>query len=189
MQYRTIRLTPGEQGGQDATGFDPHVALSPEELRVLGSLVEKQNTTPDYYPLTLNAVVAACNQKSSRDPVVSYTEQAVTAALDSLREKGLSRIITSSEGGRVPRYRHLFYEAFNLSQPQGAALCVLMLRGPQTVGEIRGRASRIYDFASLDEVQDTLDELRKNQPRALVTRLARPAGTKQPRYGHLLGSR
>jgi uncharacterized protein YceH (UPF0502 family) len=179
-------MAPGPQGGEDAAGFDSLVLLSPEEVRVLGSLVEKQNTTPDYYPMTLNALLAACNQKSSRDPVVSYTEDTLQAAVDSQREKGLTRVITSSEGGRVPRHRHLFNEAFNLNKPQGAALCVLMLRGPQTVGEIRGRTNRIYDFASLAEVQETLDELARREPRALVTRLARHAGTKEPRYTHLL---
>lgn len=186
MQYRTVRMAPPSQRGTDATGFDPEVILSPEEIRVLGALVEKENTTPDYYPLTLNALVAACNQKSSRDPVVSYTDDTVQTALDALREKGLSRVITSSEGGRVPRYRHLFAEAFSLNQPQAAALCVLMLRGPQTVGEIRGRTNRIYDYASLAEVQETLDELAHRVPRPLVVQLARQAGTKEPRYAHLL---
>jgi hypothetical protein len=187
MQYRTIRLAPGSQSGEDAAGFDPQVVLSAEEIRVLGSLFEKENTTPDYYPLTLNALLAACNQKSSRDPAVSYTEEAVMAALDGLREKGLARVITSSEGGRVPRYRHVFAEAFSLNQPEAAALCVLMLRGPQTVGEIRGRTNRIYDFASLAEVQETLDGLARRIPRPLVAELARQAGTKEPRYTHLLG--
>ena len=185
MQYRTIRMAPGSQGGEDASGFDPQALLSAEEVRVLGALVEKSSTTPDYYPMTLNALVAACNQKSSRDPVVSYNEETVMTALDSLREKGLSRVITSSEGGRVPRYRHVFREAYSLSLAQAGALCVLMLRGPQTVGEIRGRSNRIYDFASLAEVQDTLDELGKLQPRPLAARLARQAGTKEPRYAHL----
>jgi uncharacterized protein YceH (UPF0502 family) len=187
MQYRTIRLAPGSQSGEDAAGFDPQVVLSPEEIRVLGSLFEKENTTPDYYPLSLNALVAACNQKSSRDPVVSYTEDTVMTALDGLRQKGLARVITSAEGGRVPRYRHLFAEAFSLSQPEATALCVLMLRGPQTVGEIRGRTNRIYDFASLAEVQETLDGLTQRIPRPLVAQLARQAGTKEPRYAHLLG--
>lgn len=186
MQYRTIRLAPPSQGGADSSGFDPDVVLSPEEVRVLGSLFEKENTTPDYYPLTLNALVAACNQKSSRDPVVSYSDDTVMAALDSLREKGLSRVITSSEGGRVPRYRHLFTEAFSLNQAQAAALCVLMLRGPQTVGEIRGRTNRIHEYASLGEVQETLDELAHRVPRPLAVQLARQAGTKEPRYSHLL---
>ncbi len=180
-------MAPGSHGGEDAAGFDPQVVLSPEEIRVLGSLFEKENTTPDYYPLTLNALVAACNQKSSRDPVVSYSDDTVMTALDSLREKGLSRVITSSEGGRVPRYRHVFAEAFSLKQPEAAALCVLMLRGPQTVGEIRGRTNRIYDFASLAEVQETLDELAQRIPRPLVVQLARQAGTKESRYAHLLG--
>jgi uncharacterized protein YceH (UPF0502 family) len=179
-------MAPGSQGGEDAAGFDPQVVLSAEEIRVLGSLFEKQNTTPDYYPLTLNALVAACNQKSSRDPVVSYSESTVMEALDGLREKGLARVITSSEGGRVPRYRHVFPEAFSLRQPEAAALCVLMLRGPQTVGELRGRTNRIYDFASLAEVQETLDALATRIPRPLVAQRARQAGTKEPRYAHLL---
>lgn len=187
MQYRTIRMAPGSQGGEDAAGFDPQVVLSPEEIRVLGSLFEKENTTPDYYPLTLNALVAACNQKSSRDPVVAYKEETVMTALDGLRDKGLARVITSSEGGRVPRYRHVFAEAFSLSKPEAAALCVLMLRGPQTVGEVRGRTNRMYDFASLAEVQETIGELARRIPRPLVVQLARQAGTKEPRYAHLLG--
>jgi hypothetical protein len=186
MQYRTVRMAPLAHSGADAAGFDPQVILTPEEIRVLGSLVEKENTTPDYYPLTLNALLAACNQKSSRDPVVSYSEASVQSALDSLREKGLARVITSSEGGRVPRYRHVFAEAFSLNQAQAAALCVLMLRGPQTVGEIRGRTNRIYDYASLNEVQETLDELAHRVPRPLVAQLARRAGTKEPRFAHLL---
>jgi hypothetical protein len=179
-------MAPPSHGGADAAGFDPDVILSAEEIRVLGSLFEKENTTPDYYPLTLNALVAACNQKSSRDPVVSYSEGTVQSALDSLREKGLSRVITSSEGGRVPRYRHVFAEAFSLNQPQAAALCVLMLRGPQTVGEIRGRTNRIYDYASLAEVQEALDELAHRVPRPLVVQLTRRPGTKESRYAHLL---
>jgi hypothetical protein len=180
-------MAPPSHSGADAAGFDPEVILSPEEIRVLGSLFEKENTTPDYYPLTLNALLAACNQKSSRDPVVCYSESQAQSALDGLREKGLSRVITSSEGGRVPRYRHVFTDAFSLNQPQAAALCVLMLRGPQTAGEIRGRTNRIYDYASLAEVQETVDELVHRIPRALVVQLARQAGTKEPRYAHLLG--
>jgi uncharacterized protein YceH (UPF0502 family) len=160
--------------------------LDLEEVRVLGSLVEKSITTPDYYPLTLNALVAACNQKTSRDPVVSYSEETVRAALERLMDKRLVRRVISSEGGRVDRYRHLYFEGLRLNRARGAALCVLMLRGAQTTGEIRQRTGRLNAFGSLQEVEDTLAELMSADPRPWVTRLARHAGTKEPRYGHLL---
>ena len=161
------------------------VVLDEVEIRVLGCLVEKEKTTPDYYPLTRNALLSACNQKSSRDPVVSYNEQTVVASLESLRERGLVHLITTSDG-RVPRYRHVFSEALQLSRPQNAALCLLMLRGPQTIGEIRQRSARLYDFASLEEVEDTLKELASRPVQPLVVKLARQAGTKEPRYAQLL---
>jgi uncharacterized protein YceH (UPF0502 family) len=158
--------------------------LNETEVRVVGSLVEKQLTTPDYYPLSLNALVHACNQTSNRDPVVRYDEPTVEEALDSLRRKNLVYVFYGSES-RVPKYKHMMREVFELSPPELAALCVLMLRGPQTVGEVRGRTGRLHEFADLAEVEATLDALaRRDEP--LVARLPRRAGQKDARYAHLL---
>ncbi len=159
--------------------------LDEVEVRVLGALVEKQLATPDYYPLTLNALMHACNQLSNRDPVVAYDEQTVERAVDSLRGKNLAYVFYGSES-RVPKYKHVMAEIFHLSPPELAAMCVLMLRGPQTVGEVRGRTGRLHNFADLAEVEATLDELsKKDEP--LVTKLPRQAGRKDARYAHLLG--
>ena len=128
--------------------------LNPVEARVLGALVEKQITTPDYYPLTLNGLTTACNQKSNRFPVVAFDEKTVVRAQESLRDKELARMVSGADM-RVPKYYHLFVEKFELTPPQVAALCVLMLRGPQTTGEIRGRSSRLYEFADLGEVDES----------------------------------
>jgi uncharacterized protein YceH (UPF0502 family) len=158
--------------------------LNETEVRVLGSLAEKQVTTPDYYPLTLNALVHACNQISNRDPVVQYDEPTVTGAVDTLRGKNLVYIFYGSES-RVPKYKHMMREVFSLSSQELAAMCVLMLRGPQTIGEIRGRTGRLYDFADLHEVEATLDGLaQRDEP--LVMKLPRQAGRKEARYAHLL---
>jgi len=158
--------------------------LSEAEVRVLGSLVEKQVTTPDYYPLTMNALVHACNQISNRDPVVQYDEREVGEAVDSLRLKNLVYIFYGAES-RVPKYKHMMREVLELSPPELAALCVLMLRGPQTVGEVRGRTGRLHAFADLREVEETLDGLaQRDEP--LVTKLPRQAGRKEARYAHLL---
>jgi len=158
--------------------------LSEAEVRVLGSLVEKQVTTPDYYPLTMNALVHACNQISNRDPVVQYDERQVADAVDSLRLKNLVYIFYGAES-RVPKYKHMTREVFSLSPSELAALCVLMLRGPQTVGEVRGRTGRLYEFADLREAEATLEGLaQRDEP--LVTKLARQAGRKEARYAHLL---
>ena len=159
--------------------------LDEREVRVLGSLIEKQLTTPEYYPLTLNALVHACNQISNRDPVVAYDEQTVTRALDSLREKNLAYIFYGSES-RVPKYKHVVPEVLHLTPAQTAALCVLLLRGPQTVGEIRGRTGRLYEFKELQEVEATLEELTTHEPQPLVARLARQPGRKESRYAQLL---
>src|SRR5262249_32921989 len=142
--------------------------LTPAEVRVLGSLVEKEITTPEYYPLTLNALTNACNQLSNREPVVSFDEKTVARALESLREKKLAWMVTGV--GRVQKYEHRFAEAFHLAAQEIAVLCVLMLRGPQTVGEIRGRTGRLYEFKELDEVELTLQALMAVQP-PLVARL------------------
>jgi uncharacterized protein len=158
--------------------------LNETETRVAGSLVEKQLTTPDYYPLTLNALVHACNQISNRDPVVSYDESTVEEAIEGLRRKNLVYVFYGSES-RVPKYKHMMREVFELSPPELAALCVLMLRGPQTVGEIRGRTGRMHEFADLAEVESALDALaRRDEP--LVTKLPRRAGQKDARYAQLL---
>jgi uncharacterized protein YceH (UPF0502 family) len=184
MQYRTIHFGSSDQLQEQAERVGD-VTLDDVEVRVLGCLVEKESTTPDYYPLTVNSLLSACNQKTSRDPVVSYTEGTVLTALDGLQAKGLVHRITTSDG-RVPRYRHVFLEAYGVNRAQGAALCVLMLRGHQTEGEIRQRSGRIYDFASLQEVEETLQSLMALPERPLVTKLERLAGTKEPRYAHLL---
>ena len=157
--------------------------LNSVEVRVLGSLVEKEITTPEYYPLTLNALVNACNQISNRDPVVSFDEKTVARALESLREMKLAWMVTGV--GRVPKYEHRFAEAFQLAAQEIAVLCVLMLRGPQTVGEIRGRTGRLYEFKELEEVDLTLQALMAAQP-PFVVRLPRQPGTKEARYAHLL---
>lgn len=157
--------------------------LNQVEVRVLGSLIEKEITTPEYYPLTLNALINACNQLSNREPVVSFDEKTVARALDSLREKKLAWMVTGV--GRVPKYEHRFAEALQLAAQEVAVLCVLMLRGPQTVGEIRGRTGRLYEFKELEEVELTLQALMATQA-SLVMRLPRQPGTKESRYAHLL---
>src|SRR2546422_5487834 len=158
--------------------------LNDTEVRVLGALIEKEITTPDYYPLSLNALVAACNQSSNRNPVVHFEEDTVTHALDSLREKKLIHMVDRGES-RVTKYRHVLYEAMSLGRPAIAVLCVLMLRGPQTVGEIRTRSNRLYDFTSLQEVEITLNSLMSGAT-PLVVRLPRQTGQKEVRYAHLL---
>jgi uncharacterized protein YceH (UPF0502 family) len=158
--------------------------LNETEVRVLASLIEKESTTPEYYPLSLNALMLACNQKNNRDPVVSYDEDTVSDALDALRAKRLARI--SSVQSRVSKYEHSILEVFNLGRRELALLCTLMLRGPQTVGELRDRSDRIRSFSDLEEVEACLETLMHWEPAALVTRLPRQPGTKEPRYMHLL---
>ena len=162
-----------------------NVRLTDTEARVLGSLVEKDITTPDYYPLSLNALVNACNQKSNRDPVMNLNEDAVRQALHSLNEKGLAGNATGAGDSRVPKFEHRMQEAFNLTRPETALLCVLLLRGPQTPGELRGRAERLHRFEDLTDVQSTLQKLMsREEPLAKV--LPRQPGTKEARYAHLL---
>jgi uncharacterized protein YceH (UPF0502 family) len=158
--------------------------LNDAEVRVLGSLIEKEITTPDYYPLSLNALVAACNQSSNRSPVTNFDSDTVARAADSLREKKLVHLVDRGES-RVTKYRHVSYEAMNLTRPAIAVLCVLMLRGPQTVGEIRTRSNRLYDFSSLEEVDVTLDSLMSVEA-PLIIRLPRQSGQKELRYAHFL---
>ena len=160
------------------------IILNEVEARVLGALVEKEITTPDYYPLSLNALVNACNQKSNRHPVMNLDEPAVRDALRGLNEKNLAGGISKADS-RVTKYEHRLQEAFNFSRPEIAVLCVLLLRGPQTPGELRGRAERLHRFQDLDEVHLALDRLMKRQP-PLATVLPRPSGTKEARYAHML---
>ena len=158
--------------------------LNDVEIRVLGSLIEKEITTPDYYPLSLNALTAACNQSSNRNPVMHLGEEEVAGATDSLREKHLLHSVGQS-GSRVTKYRHVVYEAMSLGRPAIAVMCVLLLRGPQTIGEIRTRTNRLYDFSSLEEVETTLNGLMAGDS-PLVLRLPRQTGQKEVRYAHLL---
>jgi uncharacterized protein len=158
--------------------------LNEIEVRVLGSLIEKEITTPDYYPLSLNALTAACNQSSNRHPVVHFDETTVTRTLDHLREKKLVVFVDRVES-RVTKYRHVLYEAMNFGRPAIAVMCVLMLHGPQTVGGIRTRTNRLYDFKSLEEVETTINSLMSEEA-GFVTRLPRQTGQKEVRYAHLL---
>jgi hypothetical protein len=159
----------------------PLPPLDSAEVRVLGSLIEKQITTPDYYPLTLNALTNACNQLTNRDPVVAYDDQTVVRAMDKLREKRLATLFTGAES-RVAKSKHTLTDALLLTPGEVALLCVLMLRGPQTLGELRTRSERLFTFDTLPEVEETLGGLASRQ---LVTKLPRQPGTKEPRYAHL----
>jgi uncharacterized protein YceH (UPF0502 family) len=161
------------------------VTLDLIELRVLGSLLEKQMTTPEYYPMTRNGLTAACNQKTNREPVMDLREDEVGRALDRLRDKGLVHTV-SGGGGRVTKYGQMLVARLQLSAPQKAALCALMLRGPQTVGEIRGRSDRMHSFADLREVEETLESLMQHAEGPLVVRLEREPGRKESRYAQTL---
>ncbi|HLJ50582.1 MAG TPA: YceH family protein [Bryobacteraceae bacterium] len=154
--------------------------VDPVEARVLGSLIEKETTTPEYYPLSLNALVNACNQKSNRDPAVSFDEDTVADALERLRHKGLVLIITGA-GSRVAKYGHRLAEKLNLGRRESAILCELLVRGPQTAGELRNRADRMHKFDDLEEVELVLERMSE-----LVTKLPRRPGEKEQRYAHLL---
>ena len=156
--------------------------LNDIEVRVLGCLIEKELATPEYYPLTLNALTTACNQKSNRDPVMQLEEADVVRALDSLRFKQL--VLLSADGGRVPKYRHILTERLRLDPPELAVLAELLLRGAQTVGELRTRAERMLPFPDLAVVESVLEELMARTP-PLATRLSRQPGKKESRYAHL----
>lgn len=158
--------------------------LNAVEIRVLGSLIEKDITTPDYYPLSLNALVNACNQKNNRDPVMSLDENSVAEALAILHEKRLAGPAGGADS-RVTKYEHRLQEVFNFDRREIAVLCVLLLRGAQTPGELRGRTERMYHFEALDDVVTTLDRLAQRQPPLAVV-LPRQPGTKESRYMHLL---
>lgn len=159
--------------------------LSAVELRVLGSLLEKSKTTPEYYPMTLNSLQAACNQKSSRKPVVSYDEHTIIEALDSLRKRGLISTVVGG-GSRVTKYKHNVAIQYPLIPQDLAALCLLLLRGPLTPGEINSNAGRLFDFESIEEVQEVLTRLQEQDP-PFVKMLAKRPGQKEVRYVHLLG--
>jgi uncharacterized protein len=159
--------------------------LSAAETRVLACLLEKQRTTPDMYPLTLNALRLACNQSTNRDPVVDYDDLIIRNALHRLERRGFTRL-ASGRGSRAPKYRHLLADALPMSDGEQALTCVLMLRGPQTPGELKQRAERMHSFAGLDEVQATLQRLIE---RGLVARLDRRPGQKEERYAQLLEDR
>jgi uncharacterized protein YceH (UPF0502 family) len=157
--------------------------LTEIETRVLGSLIEKDITTPDYYPLSLNALVNACNQKNNRDPVMTLHEDSVSQALTTLQEKRLAGPASGADS-RVTKYEHRLQEVFNFDRREIAILCVLLLRGPQTPGELRSRTDRMYRFEALEDVVSTLDRLSQREP-SLVAVLPRQPGTKESRYMHL----
>lgn len=159
------------------------VQLTEIEARVLGSLIEKDITTPDYYPLSLNALVNACNQKNNREPVMTLDENAVREALSTLQEKRLAGPASGADS-RVTKYEHRLQEAYNFDRREIAIICVLLLRGPQTPGELRGRTDRMYHFDALEDVVSTLDRLAHRDP-PLTAALPRLPGTKETRYMHL----
>jgi hypothetical protein len=159
------------------------ILLDDREIRILGCLIEKELTTPEYYPLSLNSLTNACNQKSNRNPVISYDEAAVEQGLTGLQAKGLARK-THTTGSRVDKYLHTLLDTFDLSKPEIAILCELMLRGPQTTGELRSRAERMFAFENIDQAEVTLQGLMDHDP-ALVILLPRESGRKERRYLHL----
>jgi hypothetical protein len=163
------------------------ILLDQIEVRVLGALIEKDITTPDYYPLSLNALVNACNQKNNRDPVMNLDDSSVSDALSSLQEKRLAGPARGADS-RVPKYEHRLQEVFNFDRREIAVLCVLLLRGPQTPGELRGRTERMYRFEALEDVQSTLQRLMQREP-PLAAMLLRQPGTKEARYAHLLAGK
>jgi uncharacterized protein YceH (UPF0502 family) len=158
--------------------------LTPTESRVLGALIEKEITTPEYYPLSLNALVNACNQKNNRDPVTTLDEVEVRQALHGLETERLAGAVRGDT--RVAKYEHRVQEVFNFTRGEIAVMCVLLLRGPQTPGELRGRTERMYKFDELSDVQTVLQRLMAREPEALVKVLPRQPGTKEARYAHLL---
>jgi uncharacterized protein YceH (UPF0502 family) len=161
------------------------IVLNDSEVRVLGSLIEKELTTPEYYPLTLNSLTNACNQKSNRDPVMSLVEEEVVRTLDSLRFKQLA--VLSADGGRVPKYRHLLAEKLGLMPAELAILCELLVRGPQTVGELRTRCERMHPFGDLAAVEEVLQELMVRES-PLITLMPRQPGRKEGRYAQLFSA-
>jgi uncharacterized protein YceH (UPF0502 family) len=183
---RNSWLAPaGMEPSPSVVSFHPvNILLNEVECRVLGALIEKEVTTPEYYPLSLNALVSACNQKSNRDPVMTLDEAAVRQALHSLDSQTLVRSVRASDS-RVTKYEHRLQEAFNFYRHEIAILCVLLLRGPQTPGELRTRTERMHPFEDLSAAQSSLQHLMKREP-PLVKVLPRQPGTKESRYAHLL---
>jgi uncharacterized protein YceH (UPF0502 family) len=167
--------------------IDQPIVLTAAEARVLGALVEKEVTTPDYYPLSLNALINACNQRSNREPVMDLDEDAVRQALHGLEDKKLGGRARNADS-RVTKYDHWLGEAFNFSRAETALICVLLLRGPQTPGELRGRTERMHRFEELTDVAAGLQKLMEREP-PLVTILPRQPGTKESRYAHLLSGK
>lgn len=161
-----------------------NIVLNPAEARVLGALIEKDITTPDYYPLSLNALINACNQKNNREPVTNFDEETVRLALRNLSDKRLAGPASGADG-RVTKYEHRVQEVFNFTRQETALICVLLLRGPQTPGELRGRTERMYQFEHLDDVLSGLQQLMRREP-PLAKALGRRPGTKEIRYAHLL---
>jgi hypothetical protein len=161
-------------------------SLNPLEIRVLGTLIEKESTTPEYYPMSLNSLVAACNQRTSRVPVTDYSEGDILAGLGSLRARGFAT--ETSGSGRVHKFAQRFTEKLNLGRRETAVLCVLMLRGPQTAGEIKGRSERIYGFSDLEETETVLRRLCERPEGALAQRLPPTPGMKEPRFVQALGA-
>ncbi|HEY5069199.1 MAG TPA: YceH family protein [Candidatus Acidoferrum sp.] len=161
-----------------------NIELNENEARVLGALLEKEITTPDYYPLSLNSLVNACNQKSNREPVMNLDDDAVRGALRTLHDNSLARSVSAADS-RVTKYEHRLQEAFNFDRREAALFCELLLRGPQTPGELRTRAERMHRFDDLSEAQSALQRLMNREP-PLVKVLARQPGTKESRYTHLL---
>lgn len=157
--------------------------LSSEEVRIIGSLIEKEYTTPEYYPLTINSLTNACNQKSSRNPVVAYDEIVVDTVIQKLRDKSLASKVTGPDI-RVPKYRQIFTQKYDLTMPQTAVMCVLFLRGAQTIGEIKGRSYRIYEFKDLAETENVIEELMNIQNGPFVIKLPKESG-RENRYTHL----
>ena len=179
--YRVHRRAQVRKFGFVRFGF---IMLNFVEVRVLGSLIEKEGTTPEYYPLSLNALVNACNQKSNRDPAVQFDEETVRSAIESLREKGYATVISGVS--RVVKFGQRISETLNMGRRELAVLCVLLLRGPQTLGEIKDRSERMYSFADLSETERVLEKLSEWPGIPLVTKLARQPGQKEARYAHLL---
>jgi uncharacterized protein YceH (UPF0502 family) len=162
------------------------ILLTAIEARITGCLIEKSLTTPEYYPLTLNSLTLACNQKSNRDPVMDLTEKQIDGALDNLRYQHHLVWHVTSTGSRVPKFKHDVIDIIGLSDAEVAILCVLLLRGPQTPGELRSRSGRLHKFESLAEIVTTLDEMHNRETGALVVKLPREPGSREQRYSHLL---
>ncbi len=161
-----------------------NIELDDAEARVIGCLIEKEATTPDTYPLTVNSLISACNQKTNRFPVVDFNEETIINALDTLRDKNLVYVFYGGSS-RVAKYKHLVPKILELKYPEVAVVCILLLRGPQTVGEIKGRTARLYSFSDIRQVEETIESLQKREP-PLVVDLGRQPGQKESRFAHLL---